>query len=249
MLNCCKHENIISLLGICSEYPEMILVCEFASKGSLDNCLEKNKMINVTWAQRLQICLDIAHGLNYLHVDKVGKSRIIHRDVKSANVLLDENWRAKVADFGLSKFHPKNQSKSSIHTIHLAGTEMYVDPEYSTKGIYKKESDIYSFGVVLFEILSGRLAYNLIYNMGNDKGLAAVVRRRMKERTLKELIDPNMLEDADEHIFTVNKGPNQKSLDLFLKIAHQCLAETQKERPLMKVIIEELQKALKIQVS
>lgn len=168
----------------------MILVHEYAFNGSLSDCLgSTGRSINLTWAQRIQIFLVIAHGINYLHTNMEGKPRIIHRDIKSKNILLDDNLNAKVADFGLSKFHPSNQQASTIHTKNIAGTEVYMDPEYLTSFKYKKESDIYSFGVVLFEILSGRLAYDLIYISENDKGLAPIARRRFNEGTLKEFVE------------------------------------------------------------
>ncbi|KAI3796910.1 hypothetical protein L1987_39597 [Smallanthus sonchifolius] len=149
LLTTCKHPNIVSLLGFSREAREMILVYEYAFKGSLSDYLASGgKTVNLTWTQRLQICLDIAHGINYLHTDMEGKPRIIHRDIKSENILLDENLNAKVADFGLSKFHPMKQQASTIHTKNIAGTQVYLDPEYLTTFKYKRASDIYSFGVV-----------------------------------------------------------------------------------------------------
>nr|XP_043633799.1 uncharacterized protein LOC122605002 [Erigeron canadensis] len=248
LLTRCNHPNIVSLLGFCREGHEMILVYEYAFKGSLSDYLEStSKQINFTWSQRIQICLDIAHGINYLHTNMEGKPRIIHRDIKSQNILLDENFKAKVADFGLSKFHPSNQQASTIYTRNIAGTEVYMDPEYLTTFKYKKESDVYSFGVVLFEILSGRLAYDSIYMMENNKGLAPIVRRRFNEGTLKELIDPQIIEEDDAQIFTLNRGPNQDSFDSFSIVAYQCLAETQAKRPTMEAVIKELKHALKLQ--
>ncbi|PWA89350.1 protein kinase-like domain, Phloem protein 2-like protein [Artemisia annua] len=248
LLTSCKHQNIVSLLGFSSKDREMILVYEFLVNGSLDDYLgSAEKKINLTWNQRLQICLNIAEGLKYLHTSMEGKPRIIHRDIKSANVLLDENWNAKIADFGLSKFHPANQPASTIKSKGFVGTEVYMDPEYLTTGKYKKETDIYSFGVVLFEILSGTLAYDSVYLAENDKGLAPIARRRFSEGTLKELIDPTMMVEDNEQRFTLNRGPNQDSFDAFTKIAYQCLAETQAKRPPMEVIIKELRNAQKFQ--
>ncbi|KAL8214566.1 hypothetical protein R6Q57_004015 [Mikania cordata] len=248
LLTSCKHPNIVSLLGFSREGREMILVYEFAFKGSLNDYFENNrKHINLNWAQRIQICLDIAQGINYLHTSMDDKPRIIHRDIKSENILLDENLSAKVADFGLSKFHPTNQQVSTIYTKNIAGTEVYMDPEYMATFKYKKESDIYSFGVVLFEILSGRLAYDSIYIVENDKGLAPIARRHFNEGTIKELIDPKITEEDDEQIVTLNRGPNQDSLEAFSRIAYHCLAETQAKRPKMEAVIRELQKALNLQ--
>ncbi|KAJ9564952.1 hypothetical protein OSB04_000918 [Centaurea solstitialis] len=244
MLSRCEHPNIISLLGFSHEGHERILVYEYASQRSLDDYLgSTDKKTNLTWAQRIRICLDIAHGLNYLHNNTEEKPRIIHRDIKSANILLGDKWNAKIADFGLSKFHPMNQHASTINTNNIAGTSVYLDPEYLETGKLKKSSDIYSFGVVLFEILSGRLAYDSIYLADNDKGLASVARQHFKDGTLKELVDPTMRE-VDELISTLSKGPNQDSLDTFSNVAYRCLAETQNERPTLDVIIKELENAL-----
>nr|GEX05468.1 protein kinase-like domain, phloem protein 2-like protein [Tanacetum cinerariifolium] len=121
------------------------------------------KMTNLTWVQRLKICLDIAHGLNYIHTNTDhNKQKIIHCDIKSANILLDDNWKAKIADFGLSKFHPIDQEASTLNINTVA-------------------------------------------------------------------------------------GPNQESLDVFSKIAFQCVAETQAQRPTIEVVIDKLQKALNFQ--
>ncbi|KAL4560244.1 hypothetical protein LXL04_032394 [Taraxacum kok-saghyz] len=248
MLSSCKNRNIVSLLGFCDEGPQQILVYEYVSNGSLDDYLgSTDNMTNLTWMQRIKICLDIAHGLDYLHSSIEGKQKIIHRDIKSANILLDKNWEAKIADFGLSKFHPLNQQASTINSINVAGTEVYLDPEYLKTGKYKKETDVYSFGVVLFEMLCGRVAYDPIYMEEDVKGLGPISRRRFKEGTLHRMIDPNLKEENDEIFFTQNRGLNEDSLACFSRIAFKCLAETQAERPTMELIIEELKQALSFQ--
>ncbi|XP_035836234.1 uncharacterized protein LOC110942590 isoform X1 [Helianthus annuus] len=240
-LSNCKHPNIVSLLGFCDEGRELILVYEYVANGSLDDYLGNMDGINnLVWAQRLQICLDIAHGLNYLHTHT---PMIIHRDIKSANILLDDNWVAKIADFGLSKLQRATQQGTTLITNNIAGTEVYLDPEYKNTGKLKKESDIYSFGVVLFEVLCGRLACDEIYS---GRGLPSVVRQRFNEGTFKGMVDPKLME-ADEIISMLKGGVNQDSLETFSKIAHQCLAETQSGRPTMEVIIKELEKALNFQ--
>lgn len=208
----------------------------------------KENQTYLTWVQRLRISLNIAHGLDYLHTNTTDKKKIIHRDIKSVNILLGKYWEAKIADFGLSKFYPANQLGSTIFTNNIAGTEVYLDPEYAKTGKLKKKSDIYSFGVVLFELLSGRLAYDRIYLAENTKGLAAVARKRFYKGTLKEIVDPKLIEEVEEPT-GLRIGPNQESLETFSNIAFQCLAKTQDERPEMKVIIKELQNALNLQVS
>ncbi|PWA96617.1 Protein kinase, ATP binding site-containing protein [Artemisia annua] len=243
-LTTCKHDNIINLLGFCYEgNGSMILVYEHASKGSLENYLgNSDAMTNLTWVQRLKICLGIAHGLNYIHNNTDhGKQKMIHRDIKSDNILLGNNWEAKIADFGLSKFHPADQAASTIYTNMIAGTYVYLDPEYEKYGKLNKKSDIYSFGVVLFEILTGRLAYDF------DKGIAPIARHHFEKGRLMEIVDHKIKEETDEHIFSLSKGPNKESLDIFSNIAFRCIAETQVKRPSIDVVINELKKALKLQ--
>ncbi|GJW57132.1 kinase-like domain, phloem protein 2-like protein [Tanacetum coccineum] len=244
MLSNCKHQNVVSLLGFCDEGDEMILVYEHISNGSLDAYLgDHDKLINLTWAQRMQICLDIAHGLNYIHTSTKDKKMIIHRDIKSANILLDDNWVAKIGDFGLSKLNNTNQQSRTLVTSTIAGTEVYLDPEYASTGKLNKKSDIYSFGVILFELMCGRLAYDNTYYVDNEKGLPSVTRRRFNDGTLKEIVDPKIL-GSDESMFMLHGGINQESLDTFCKIAYQCLEETQAKRPTMEVVIKELEKAI-----
>ncbi|GJW72650.1 kinase-like domain, phloem protein 2-like protein [Tanacetum coccineum] len=245
-LTSCKHENIISLLGFCYEGTgAMILVYEHASKGSLENYLGSSDKMNLTWVQRLNICLDIAQGLNYIHNNTDhGKQKMLHRDIKSDNILLGDNWNAKIADFGLSKFHPADQAASTIYTNMIAGTYVYLDPEYQEDGKLNKKSDIYSFGVVLLEILSGRLAYDSVYTKVNDKGIAPIARDHFEKRTIMEIVDHKIKEETDEHVFSLSKGPNKESLDTFLEIAFRCVAETQAQRPTIEVVINELKKAI-----
>ncbi|PWA90232.1 protein kinase-like domain, Concanavalin A-like lectin/glucanase domain protein [Artemisia annua] len=251
-LTSCKHENIISLLGFCYEgNGSMILVYEHASKGSLENYLgSSDKMANLNWLQRLNICLDVAHGLNYIHNNTDhNKQKMIHRDIKSDNILLGDSWKAKIADFGLSKFHPADQTASTIYTNIIAGTCMYLDPEYQKDGKLNKKSDIYSFGVVLLEILTGRLAYDYVYTKVNENGIAPIARDHFEKGTVMEIVDHKIKEETDEHVFSLSKGPNKESLDIFLEIAFRCVAETQAQRPTIKVVINELKKALDSQVS
>ncbi|KAM0060698.1 putative protein kinase RLK-Pelle-LRR-I-1 family [Helianthus debilis subsp. tardiflorus] len=242
-LSSCMHLNIVSLLGFCYERPRMILVYEHVSRGSLDYYLgSEGKMTNLTWAQRIKLSISIACGLDYLHTTMDNKQKIIHRDIKSANILLGENWEAKIADFGLSIFHPLDHKTSTISATKVAGTQVYLDPEYETTHKLKKESDVYTFGAVL--ILCGRLAYDPVYTNESEKGLAPIVRHNFEKGTIKEMIDPNLKE---ENTFTPSKGPNQDSLNTFLTIGNRCLAEKQAERPTMKFVIEELMKASNFQ--
>jgi serine/threonine protein kinase len=175
MLSRYTHENLISLIGYCNEGGEMILVYEHASNGSLDRHLSSTTL---TWTQRIRICHDAAKGLCYLHEDKGNHHRVLHRDIKSSNILLDENWKAKVSDMGLAKVGPANQFTFLI-TDNVVGTLGYIDPMYLRMGFLTKESDVYSFGVVLFEVLCGRLCFD--YSKAHSGNIVRIWKQRYEE--------------------------------------------------------------------
>nr|XP_043638913.1 uncharacterized protein LOC122610010 isoform X2 [Erigeron canadensis] len=248
LLTNCKHDNIVSLLGFCDEAHEMILIYEHASNGSLDNYLGNTyNSTNLTWVQRIKICLDVARGLNYLHTRVEDEQRIVHRDIKSGNILLGKNWVAKIADFGLSRFYHNNDQGKTLYTENVAGTKEYLCPEYMKTGRLKRAIDIYSFGVVLFEILFGKLANDPIYTSEDEYGIAQVARRGFEESRIHEMLDPKIMEEVDELASTLHKGPNQDSLRTFLEVAYRCVAITQDERPNANDILDELEKALSFQ--
>ncbi|KAJ0677699.1 putative protein kinase RLK-Pelle-CrRLK1L-1 family [Helianthus annuus] len=223
-----KHENIVSLLGFCDcdEEREKILVYKFESNGSLDGHLNNE---DLTWRQRLLICLDVACGLKYLH-DNVGSQHgIFHRDVKSSNILLDEHWKAKISDFGLSKLRPANMQDSFLFS-HPCGTPGYIDPDYYMKGYLTEKADVYSFGVVLWEVLCGRLTH--VRNKHERIDLPQSAQRHYKRGTLDSII-PSYLQTQI----------NTASLSTFSNIAYQCLKNVE-ERPKMKEVVEQLQEAL-----
>ncbi|XP_021976326.2 receptor-like protein kinase ANXUR2 [Helianthus annuus] len=232
LLSVYKHENIVSLLGFCDEDGKKILVYKHESNGSLDRYLHS---ANLTWIQRLQICLDAARGLQYLHDDVGLQHRILHRDIKSSNILLDENWKAKVSDFGLSRVGPANM-ESTFVISNACGTSGYIDPEYLISGYLTQKSDVYSFGVVLFEVLCGRLTYVKTYH-DERQYLTNLIRIHWGRKTLDEIIFSN-----------IKKQMNGASLLTFSSIAYQCLMSGN-ERPTMKKVVEQLQKALDEQLT
>ncbi|PWA52778.1 mitogen-activated protein (MAP) kinase kinase kinase 10 [Artemisia annua] len=230
MLSLYKHENIVSLLGFCDDSKEKILVYEYVSKGSLDFYLDKD---DLTWANRLRICIGAARGLAYLHSSVGTQQRVLHRDVKSSNILLDENWNARISDLGLSKFGPANQQFTFL-VSHAVGTVGYCDPLYAETGLLTKESDVYSFGVVLFEVFCGRLCIG----KGNNKllPLIGLVRQFYEQNKIDELVFDHIKNEI-----------NSNSLKAFASIAYKCLNRDRETRPLMTEIVKELEQALKYQ--
>ncbi|KAM0053745.1 putative protein kinase RLK-Pelle-LRR-I-1 family [Helianthus debilis subsp. tardiflorus] len=247
LLTSCKHSNIIPLLGFCDEGDELILIYEYASSGSLNYHLQNmSNNLNDTWAQRVKICLGVAKGLSFLHTTKGDRQEVVHRDIKSANILLHGNFEAKIGDFGLSTFLSFRKDHYTRYSTTIAGTPGYMDPQYEKDGKLKKESDVFSFGVVMFEILFGTVAYDRKYD---NAGLALVAKEHFENKTIKEMLDSKIKEEITQTLVSSIKGPNQESLDMFTKIAYKCLAEEQSERPTMEVVVQELENALLFQVS
>ncbi|KAM7508460.1 hypothetical protein LguiA_018913 [Lonicera macranthoides] len=225
MLSRIRHSNIVSLIGYCDDCDEMILVYEYMIRGTLGDHMHKNGNISsLPWGQRVKICIGAARGLDYLHSGTGDQNRIIHRDVKSSNILLGENWTAKISDFGMSKIGPTNQVHTHVSTI-VKGTFGYVDPEYFLTRQLTRKSDVYAFGVVLFEVLCGRRAVDLRLNE-EQRGLAGWAQQCIKEGKLDEIIDPNL------------RGQIlSDSLTVFAQIADQCLHMFSTKRPTMAEVV------------
>ncbi|KAJ0751715.1 putative protein kinase RLK-Pelle-CrRLK1L-1 family [Helianthus annuus] len=242
-----RHQNLVTLLGFCDEDQERILVYEYASNGSLDEYISSNdNKKNYSWAQHLQVCLDAARGLEFLHNGVGEHHRIIHRDIKSSNILLGHNCVGKIGDFGLSRIGPANLQATFVMT-QVAGTLEYVDPQYHKTGMLTKGSDVYSFGVVLFEVLSGRLAY-FQRSKDDQEYLLHMAKRCFEQNKLNELISSRLKKEFEKGSSTFDGNTFPDSVSIFAIIAYKCIQENRDDRPTMSHVVEELERALKSQV-
>ncbi|KAK1414176.1 hypothetical protein QVD17_29917 [Tagetes erecta] len=233
MLSKLRHCHLVSLIGYCNDGQEMTLVYEYMSRGTLDDHLHKHGML-LTWMRRLQICLGAARGLDYLHTGTGIKHGVIHRDVKSSNILLDDSWAAKVSDFGLSKIGPINQPSTYVST-QVKGTFGYLDPDYYATGRLTRKSDVFAFGVILFEVLSGKKAVDRSLD-DEHWGLVRWAQDFIKEGRINQIIDSSL------------RGRiSQRCLKAFTQLANQCLNSHPKHRPTMTQVVAGLEYVLDMQ--
>uniref|UniRef100_A0A2N9FZU8 Protein kinase domain-containing protein n=1 Tax=Fagus sylvatica TaxID=28930 RepID=A0A2N9FZU8_FAGSY len=233
-----RHRHLVSLIGYCDEGSEMILVYEFMEKGTLrdhlyhsnGNSQKSSSRFELSWKQRLEICIGAAKGLHYLHTGPAGG--ILHRDVKSTNIFLDEDYVAKVGDFGLSK---SGLSDTDHFTMAIKGSFGYLDPEYLRTLQFTEKSDVYSFGVVLLELLCARPAVDNSLQ-AEEVSLAEWGMLWLGKGQLENIIDPVLVGKI-----------KPSSLKKFGEIAEKCLKADTAERPDMHEVLWDLAFALQLQ--
>ncbi|KAJ9550887.1 hypothetical protein OSB04_014932 [Centaurea solstitialis] len=228
-----RHCNLVSLVGYCNHGKEMILIYEYMSNGTLEDHLHKHGT-PLSWLQRLKICIGAGRGLHYLHTGTGIEVGVIHRDVKSSNILLHASWTAKISDFGLSKTGPTDQPSTYVNTV-VRGTFGYLDPDYSYTGKLTRKSDVYAFGVVLLEVLCGRPALDRSLD-DNKQNLARWAQESIKEGNLRHIIDSKVRDQI-----------SQKCLKEFVLIVERCLHDNQKKRPTMAEVVGSLESVLTLQ--
>ncbi|KAL5578972.1 hypothetical protein UlMin_011414 [Ulmus minor] len=216
-----QHRNLVRLFGFCLEGEENILVYEYVANKSLDYFLfDSKKQGQLNWSIRCNIIEGIARGILYLHEDS--RLKIIHRDLKVSNILLDREMIPKVSDFGLAKMFGANQTQGN--TIRIVGTYGYMAPEYAMGGLYSVKSDVFSFGVLLFEILSGRKNTSF-HLMDCAPSLVAYVWQLWNEEKCLDLMDSCLKDSCDQNEFT-----------RYVHIGLLCVQENAYKRPTMSSI-------------
>ncbi|KAJ4836502.1 hypothetical protein Tsubulata_035491 [Turnera subulata] len=221
-----RHKNLVRLLGYCAEGAQRMLVYEFVNNGNLEQWLhgDVGPRSPLTWEIRMNIILGTAKGLSYLHEGL--EPKVVHRDVKSSNILLDRLWNSKVSDFGLAKLL---FSDSCYITTRVMGTFGYVAPEYASTGMLNERSDVYSFGILIMEIISGRNPVD--YSRPPDEvNLIDWVKKMVTERNPEGVLDPKLPEK-----------PSSRALKRALLVALRCVDPNAQKRPKMGHIVHMLE--------
>ncbi|CAK8573781.1 unnamed protein product [Lathyrus sativus] len=217
-----QHRNLVRMFGFCLEGREKILVYEYIPNKSLDHFLfDPAKQRELDWSKRYKIIVGIARGILYLHEDS--QLRIIHRDLKASNVLLDENMNPKISDFGMARIFQGDQTQ--VNTGRIVGTYGYMSPEYAMRGQFSVKSDVFSFGVLVLEIVSGKK--NTDSNQWNDADddLLSYAWKKWSEQTPLELLDP-----------TLRDSYSRNEVMRCIHIGLLCIQESPHDRPSMETV-------------
>ncbi|XP_006658656.2 cysteine-rich receptor-like protein kinase 10 [Oryza brachyantha] len=215
-----RHKNLVSLVGVCLEGDEKLLVYEFMPNKSLDTVLfDSERSKDLDWVKRLKIVSGVARGLQYLHEDS--QLRVVHRDLKASNVLLDLDYNPKISDFGLAKLFGWDQTQDV--TSHIAGTYGYMAPEYAMRGQYSVKSDAFSFGVLILEIVTGRRNSSFA-NSEHSVDILSLVWEHWTMGTIEELLDP------------AAGGCSASDLLKLINVGLLCVQDNPADRPAMSAV-------------
>ncbi|KAH7302337.1 hypothetical protein KP509_23G068000 [Ceratopteris richardii] len=223
LLSRLHHRHLVRLEGFCDDRDEQILVYEYMSNGNLHRQLFDKHAINLNWYRRVEIALSVAKGLDYLH--SFADPPVIHRDVKPSNILLDDHMIAKVSDFGISKANPEMDTHVSTRP---AGTAGYLDPEYFLRRHLTTASDVYGYGVVLLELITGQLAID--HKRLEDYNLVGWVKPRLVKQGIDSIVDPRLGQNYPVDAY--------KEL---AEIAVGCTAFERGDRPTMQHVVNKLE--------
>lgn len=222
-----NHKNLVRLMGCCVESQQPLMIYEYISNGTLYDHLHHKRTVFLEWKTRVRIASQTAEALAYLH--SAAHTPIYHRDVKSTNILLDDDFNVKVADFGLSRL--ARPGLSHISTC-AQGTLGYLDPEYYRNYQLTDKSDVYSYGVVLLELVTSQKAIDFSRNE-DDVNLVVYVSQRANGGSIMEVVDRDLFgEETPAKVIT--------SMKTFCELALTCLREKKGDRPSMKDVVQEL---------
>ncbi|KAL0320464.1 UNVERIFIED_CONTAM: putative receptor-like protein kinase [Sesamum radiatum] len=221
-----RHKNLVRLLGYCIEGVQRMLVYEYVNNGNLEQWLHgaMRQHGTLTWEARIKILLGTARALAYLH--EAIEPKVVHRDIKSSNILIDNEFNAKVSDFGLAKLL---ESGESHITTRVMGTFGYVAPEYANTGLLNEKSDVYSFGVLLLEAVTGRDPVDYS-RPANEVNLVEWLKMMVGNRRAEEVVDPNL-----------EVKPTTRALKRVLLVALKCVDPDAEKRPKMSQVVRMLE--------
>ncbi|XP_074326194.1 putative LRR receptor-like serine/threonine-protein kinase RFK1 isoform X3 [Apium graveolens] len=234
MISCVQHPNLVKLYGCCIEGDQLLLVYEFMENNSLANALfsSENNQLLLDWPTRFKICIGIARGLAFLHEES--RLKIVHRDIKATNVLLDRDLNPKISDFGLAKLNDKDKSHISTRVAGTMYAKGYMAPEYALWGYLSDKADVYSFGVVALEIVSGKNNNNY---MPSEYYICLLdwACHLQESKKYEELVDESLGSKVD----------NEEAVRM-VKVALLCTNTTPSIRPIMSEVVSMLEGQLSI---